>query len=236
MYAVIKTGGKQYRVSPSDKIVVERLSAEAGDTVRIDDVLMIGEGDDLKVGAPLLDGAAVDATVVEQTRGDKIIIFKKRRRQNSRRKAGHRQHLTVLRIDAIHADGAAAAKAAKPAKAEKPQADKPKAEKPKADAKPKAEAKAEPVAKAEAAAEVGTAPELLDAPRGGQADDLKKLSGLGPKAESTLNELGIYHYAQIAALTPDQAAWLDDKLKSKGKVERENWIEQAKTLAAEQEG
>lgn len=227
MYAVIKTGGKQYRVSPSDKIVVERLTAEAGDTVRIDDVLMIGEGDDLKVGAPLLDGAAVDATVVEQTRGDKIIIFKKRRRQNSRRKGGHRQHLTVLRIDAIHADGAPAPKKAK--------AEKPKAEsKPKAEPKPKAEAKPAPADEVEAAP-AGVAPDLLDAPRG-EADDLKKIGGVGPKLEKLLNETGIYHFSQVAALTPENVAWLDDKLSFKGRIERENWIEQAKDLAAEQEG
>lgn len=228
MYAVIKTGGKQYRVSPSDTIIVERLSAEAGDTVRIGDVLMIGEGADLTVGAPLIEGAAVDATVVEQSRAGKILVFKKRRRQNSRRLRGHRQHQTVLRIDAIHGEGAPALAAAekKPAKAA---------------AKPKAEAKAEKPAKAAAPAAAsdepvaGTAPELLDAPRG-QADDLKKIGGVGPKLEKLLNELGIYHFSQIAELTPDQVAWVDGKLSFKGRIERENWIEQATTLAAEQEG
>jgi large subunit ribosomal protein L21 len=97
MFAVVKTGGKQYKVAENDLIRVEKLPGEAGDTVTLDQVLMVGE----KVGAPFVAGASVTATVVEQTRGDKIIIFKKKRRQNYRRKNGHRQHLTVLRITGI---------------------------------------------------------------------------------------------------------------------------------------
>jgi len=97
MFAIIETGGKQYKVSANDVIRVEKLAGAAGDTVTFDKVLMV----DGKVGAPLLAGASVTATVVEQTRADKIIVFKKRRRQNSRRKNGHRQHLTVLRITGI---------------------------------------------------------------------------------------------------------------------------------------
>ncbi|MDY0242015.1 MAG: 50S ribosomal protein L21 [Rhodospirillaceae bacterium] len=94
MFAVIKTGGKQYKVAPQDVIIVERLPGEAGDTVTLDQVLMTED----KVGTPLVDGAYVTATLVEQTRGEKVIIFKKKRRQNYRRKKGHRQDLTVLRI------------------------------------------------------------------------------------------------------------------------------------------
>ena len=97
MFAVIKTGGKQYKVAPSDVILVERLPGEAGDTVTLDQVLMVGD----KVGAPLVEGATVTATLVEHTRGEKLIIFKKKRRQNYRRKKGHRQDLTVLRIAEI---------------------------------------------------------------------------------------------------------------------------------------
>ncbi|MEZ5670250.1 MAG: 50S ribosomal protein L21 [Alphaproteobacteria bacterium] len=224
MYAVIKTGGKQYRVSPSDQIVVERLAGEAGDQVRLDAVLAIGEGAELKVGSPTIAGAAVDATVVDQPRARKILVFKKRRRQGSRRLNGHRQLQTVLRIDAIHAEGAPALTEKAPAKA--------KAEKP---AKAKAADKqAEPAPTAEEAV-AGSPPELLTAPQG-EADDLKKISGVGPKLEKTLNELGIYHYAQIAAFTPEQVAWVDERLKFKGRIEREDWIEQAKTLAAEKEG
>lgn len=100
MYAVIKTGGKQYRVAKNDVIKVELLEAEAGQTVELGEVLMLG-GESPVVGAPTVAGAKVTATVLEQTRGPKIIIFKKRRRKNSRRRTGHRQDLTVLRITDI---------------------------------------------------------------------------------------------------------------------------------------
>ena len=103
MFAVIKTGGKQYRVAAQQVITIEKLEAEAGQTVSFDEVLMVGEGADVKVGAPTLAGAVVSAEVVEQTRGKKVIIFKKRRRKNSRRKEGHRQDLTKVRITEIRA-------------------------------------------------------------------------------------------------------------------------------------
>ena len=104
MYAVIRTGGKQYRVAANDVIKVERLDAEAGATIDLTDVLLVGGGEGgPKVGTPVLDGAKVSATVLEQVRGEKIIIFKKRRRKNSRRTRGHRQYLTVLRITDIAA-------------------------------------------------------------------------------------------------------------------------------------
>ncbi|MES2711905.1 MAG: 50S ribosomal protein L21 [Pseudomonadota bacterium] len=102
-YAVIRTGGKQYRVTPDLTLVVERLEAELGSTITFHDVLAIGGEAGLTIGAPTVPGATVTATVVEHDRGDKIIIFKKRRRQNSRRKNGHRQHQTVLKIASISA-------------------------------------------------------------------------------------------------------------------------------------
>jgi large subunit ribosomal protein L21 len=98
MYAVIRTGGKQYKVAKDDVIRVERLPGEAGTTVELTDVLAVGEGENAKIGKPTVAGAKVTATLVKQDRGDKIIVFKKRRRQNSRRKNGHRQDLTVLKI------------------------------------------------------------------------------------------------------------------------------------------
>lgn len=103
MFAVIRTGGKQYRVAENDVIRVEKLDAEAGSDVTFDQVLMVGGDGDAKVGAPLVDGASVTAELVEQMRARKVIIFKKRRRQNSRRKNGHRQHLSVVRIKSISA-------------------------------------------------------------------------------------------------------------------------------------
>ena len=106
MFAVIKTGGKQYKVSSGDVVKVERLEGEAGATLHLSDILMLGEESKMTVGAPAVQDAAVRATILEQARGDKIIVFKKRRRQGYRRKAGHRQDLTVLRIEEVIASGA----------------------------------------------------------------------------------------------------------------------------------
>ena len=103
MFAVIRTGGKQYRVAKDDVIAVEKLAGEPGDAVEFGEVLMVGDGAEVAAGTPLVAGAAVTATVVEQSRADKIIVFKKKRRHNYRRKNGHRQHLTVLRITGIGA-------------------------------------------------------------------------------------------------------------------------------------
>lgn len=105
MFAVIRTGGKQYRVTPSQILKVEKLEGEADSTITFTDVLAVGSDAGTTVGAPLVPGATVSATVVAQDRLDKVIIFKKRRRQNSRRKNGHRQHVTVLRVSGISADG-----------------------------------------------------------------------------------------------------------------------------------
>ena len=98
MFAVIRTGGKQYRVTPNAVLKVEKLDAEPGATVTFTDVLAVGNEGAVTLGAPVVAGASVTATVIAQDRLDKVIIFKKRRRQNSRRKNGHRQHVTVLRV------------------------------------------------------------------------------------------------------------------------------------------
>ncbi|GAA4480480.1 50S ribosomal protein L21 [Gluconacetobacter aggeris] len=103
MFAVIRTGGKQYRVSPNTVLKVEKLEAEAGSTITFTDVLAVGGESGTTIGAPLVPGATVTATVIAQDRLDTVIIFKKRRRQNSRRKNGHRQPVTVLRIAEINA-------------------------------------------------------------------------------------------------------------------------------------
>ena len=166
MFAVVRTGGKQYRVAAGDKIVVEKIAGDAGDTIRLDDVLLAGEGADLRS----TDGLIVSAEIIAQAKADKVIVFKKKRRHNYRRKAGHRQQHTILRITAIgdkKADKPAKAKEAKPAeeaapaaakapaaekpaKAAAPAAEKPaKAAKPKA---PKAEAAPEPEAPVKAGA------------------------------------------------------------------------------------
>ena len=120
MFAVIKTGGKQYRVAADDRLTVEKLAGSAGEIIELDSVLMVGSDAGVTVGAPLVAGALVTAEIVAQVRGPKVISFKKRRRQNSRRKKGHRQDLTEIRIAEILTGGAKASKkaAAKPATAD----------------------------------------------------------------------------------------------------------------------
>ena len=135
MFAVIKTGGKQYRVAANDVIKIEKLDGEVGDVIEIGQVLAHGEGDDVTIGAPLVEGAMVTAEVVGQGRAKTVIAFKKRRRQNSRRKRGHRQHETTVRIAEILVAGAKPAKKAA-AKKETAEAAAP-AEKPAKKAAPK---------------------------------------------------------------------------------------------------
>ena len=165
MFAVIKTGGKQYKVAENDVITVEKLVAEAGATVALDDVLMLGEAGQAPTTASAdLGKATVFAEVLEQARGEKIIVFKKKRRHNYRRKAGHRQDLTVLRITGISATGTKPKAAAKKAAAPKKEASEtapaetetkkaaPKKAAAKTDDKPKAAAKAKAPAKSKAKA------------------------------------------------------------------------------------
>ncbi len=144
MYALVRTGGKQYRVAKDDTILVERIAADEGAEVILDDVVMLGDGDKVTIGTPRVEGAAVSATVVSQTRGPKIIIFRRKRRKNHRRTQGHRQDLTLLKINAIAEDGKSlkpkAAPAKKAAAKEGAAAKKAAAKK----AAPKAEAKAAP--------------------------------------------------------------------------------------------
>jgi large subunit ribosomal protein L21 len=127
MYAVVKTGGKQYRVAKDDTLIIDHIPAEAGDSIVLDQVLMMVDGDKVNVGAPTVAGAAVGATVLKQTRGPKIMVFRRKRRKNFRRVRGHRQDLTLIKIDDIAADGKLKVAA-----------------KPKAEPKPKAEADAAP--------------------------------------------------------------------------------------------
>ena len=151
MFAIVRTGGKQYRVAPGDKIVVEKLDGNAGDSIDLTDVLLAGEGSDLKSTS----GLVVAAEIIAQAKGEKVTVFKKRRRHNYRRKAGHRQQHTILKNVSIGGKGAAKKAAPKAEEAEKPAAAPAKAEKPAAEKKaaaPKAEkapAKKEAAPKAE---------------------------------------------------------------------------------------
>jgi len=216
MFAVLKTGGKQYKVQSGDVLRVEKLAADAGEKVQFNDVLMLG-GDTTVVGAPFIEGAAVQAEVVDQVKGDKVIKFVKRRRKHgSQRTVGHRQKLTLLRVTEILEKGgdksgvkaavgagSVAAVAVAATEAKKP-------------APKKAEKAAAPkkAAKADAA-----------------GDDLKALSGVGPALEKKLHEAGVTTFAQVAAWTEADIADMDEKLSFKGRIEREGWVEQAKELA-----
>ena len=139
MYAVVKTGGKQYRVTKDDTILVEKLDANEGQTVTLSDVMLLDDGDKVTVGTPVVANASVEAQVVSQTRGPKIIIFRRKRRKNHRRTQGHRQDLTLLKITDINTSGKKAAPAKKAAA--------------KAEAKPAAKKEAAPAKKAAAKAE-----------------------------------------------------------------------------------
>jgi large subunit ribosomal protein L21 len=211
MFAVIKTGGKQYRVVADDLLKVERLAGEPGDMVEFGEVLAVGEGADAAIGTPFVAGALVTAEVVEQGRGRTIIAFKKRRRQNSRRARGHRAYETTVRIAEILTDGAKPSKKKAEAKPVKTEAKAPEAP---AEAKPaKAEAKA---AKPEAA----------------NKDDITLIGGVGPVLKKKLEAAGYGTLASIAALDADAIAKLDAELKLGGRIERDEWIEQAKELMA----
>jgi large subunit ribosomal protein L21 len=165
MYAVVKTGGKQYKVAKDDKIIVDRLEAEAGSALVLDEVLMVANGDHVNVGSPTVKDAVVGATVLRHTRGDKIMVFRRKRRKNFRRIRGHRQDFTLIQITDIATDGKLkpAAKKAETAKPEAKKAEKPaakpeakpaakKAEKPAKPAAKKAETTAKPAAKKKPAA------------------------------------------------------------------------------------
>jgi large subunit ribosomal protein L21 len=203
MFAVIKTGGKQYRVAANDTLKIEKLEGQVGDIVEIGQVLAHGEGDKVTFGAPFVDGASVAAEIVEQGKARTVIAFKKRRRQNSRRKIGHRQLLTTVRISEILTDGAKPSKkaAAKPAKA---------------------------AAKKEAAPAATAAP-LFTAPAG-DADDLVVIKGIGPVAAKDLIAQGITTFAQIAALTDAEVETIDANMPFSAD-QIKDWREQAKELA-----
>ncbi|MBF9031503.1 50S ribosomal protein L21 [Rhodobacterales bacterium HKCCE3408] len=222
MFAVMKTGGKQYKVQAGDVLRVEKLAAEAGETVQFNDILMLG-GDKTVLGTPMVSGAAVQATVIDQIKGEKLIHYVKRRRKHSsQRKKGHRQNLTLLRVTDILGSGAeksgvkAAVGAGSVTATEAP-----------AKAKAKPAAKAEPKAEASKAA-AKPAPKAETA----GADDLKKLSGVGPALEKKLNAAGVTSFAQIASWTEADIAEFDEKLSFKGRIEREGWVDQAKAILA----
>lgn len=201
MFAVIKTGGKQYRVVADQELKIEKIEGAVGDIITIGSVLAHGNGDDVTLGAPFVDGASVAAEVVAQGHAKTVIAFKKRRRQNSRRRIGHRQSPTTVRISEILIGGA------KPSKA----------------------AAAKPAAKAEAAAAPSAAAPLFTAPAG-KGDKLVDIKGIGPVAAKQLAEQGITTFKQLAELTEADIAKIDEYMPFSSDQIRD-WQGQAKELA-----
>ncbi|MFY0639352.1 50S ribosomal protein L21 [Maricaulis maris] len=223
MFAVIKTGGKQYRVAAGDEIRIEKLEGAAGDTLDLGDVLMLGSDAGVTVGSPTVDGAQVIGELLDTNRARKIIVFKKRRRKNYRRTKGHRQWGTVVRIAEIVAPGEKAKTALKSTTAAPKAADAPKA---KAKAAPKAAPKA-------AAPKAEKAPaKKAAAPKAAAADKLTDLAGVGPALATKLNEAGITTFAQVAAWTDADLDALSETITGlKAKAEKNDWINAAKALA-----
>ncbi len=214
MYAVVETGGKQYRVAVGDKLMVEKLDVEEGANIELDRVLMVCNDGDVEVGTPVLDGTAVAAKVLKQGRGEKIKVFKFKRRKKYRKTQGHRQAFTQLEILSIGGATLAAEGATSAAEGSKPAAKKAKAE-----AKPAAEKKAAP--KKAAAKKAAT-----------EGDKLTEINGIGPVIEQKLKDLGVTTFAHIAAFTEEQITEVDGKLNFKGRIDREEWVAQAKKLSS----
>ncbi len=246
MYAIVEIAGQQIKVAKDQKVFVNRLPVEEGKKVSFDNVLLIGDGDKITLGAPAIDGAQIGATVIKHLKGDKVIVFKKKRRKGFRKKNGHRQYLSQIVIESIVASGATPAKKeeakastpkAKPQKKAKAEAAKP-AAKATPTAKKEVEVSENLVTRAENRAEeahveinidkvlhsIGTA---LKA----DADDLKLINGIGPVYEEKLNELGIYTFEQISKLKAadrEELSAIDGITREK--IEADEWVKQAKAL------
>jgi large subunit ribosomal protein L21 len=247
MFAVLKTGGKQYRVASGDVLRVEKIAAEAGETIQFNDILMVGN----TVGAPMVEDAGVQAEVIDQIKGEKTINFVKRRRKHSsKRTKGHRQQLTLVRITDIMEKGAGKSgvkaalngtgfmsasmieRAANPGmpSSEKAAAAAERATQPKKAAKPAAK-KAAPKAAAEEKAPAKKAAPKKTAAKTDGADDLTRISGVGPVMVKKLHANGVTTFAQIAAWTPEEVASMDDVLNFKGRIDRDEWLKQAAEFA-----
>ena len=170
MYAIVEIAGHQYKVQKDQQIFVNRLQDDEGAKIQFDEVLLIDDGGKVTVGAPVISGAAVTAKVERHLKGDKVIVFKKKRRKGYKKKNGFRAYLTEIKIEAIKASGAKAVKKAAPKKEEAPKAAAPKVE----------------------------APKVVAPKKSSKPDDLKKVEGIGPKIASTLNEAGIMTFQELA--------------------------------------
>jgi large subunit ribosomal protein L21 len=206
MFAVIKAAGKQFRVAANDEITTSLNGGNPGDTVTYTDVMTLTDGETVTVGTPYVAGATVVGEIMEHARGPKVIAFKKRRRQNSKRKRGYRDELTVIRITEILTGGA------------KPTGIKAKREAPAAAS----------AALAGAVAMTGAA----GVSGGLDASNLSLISGIGPTIEKKLRAAGVTSWNEIAAWTDADLAKWDEELKLRGRATREEWVVQAAELLA----
>ena len=231
MYAIVEIAGHQFKVEKDQRVFVNRLQTEEGKKVSFDNVLLLGDGDKVTVGAPAIDGAQVSAKVLKHLKGDKVIVFKKKRRKGYRVKNGHRQSLSEIVIESIVASGAKkaakveneGAKKAAPAKAEKAA---PKKEVKKVE--PKVEAKvAAPKTEAKKAAPKAAAKKAT-----GKADDLKKIEGAGPKAAEALVNAGLDTFAKVAKAKPEALSTILSEASSRlSHIVTDTWPKQAKLAA-----
>jgi large subunit ribosomal protein L21 len=212
MYAIVEIAGQQVKVAKDQKVFVNRLPVEEGKSVSFDNVLLIGDGDNITIGAPAINGAQIGAKVVKHLKGDKVIVFKKKRRKGYRVKNGHRQALSEIVIESIVASGAT------PAKKEEAKKAAPKKETKAAAPKAKAETKA-PAKKA--------APK-----KAAKADDLKKIEGVGPKAAEAMVAAGLDTFAKVAKAKPEAIATiLSDTSSNLAHLVTDTWPKQAKLAA-----
>ncbi|QIE59545.1 50S ribosomal protein L21 [Rasiella rasia] len=219
MYAIVEIAGQQFKVAKDQKVFVNRLATEEGEKVEFDNVLLVGDGSNITVGAPAIDGALVGAKVVRHLKGDKVIVFKKKRRKGYQVKNGHRQSLSEIVIESIASSGAKkkAAPKKEAAKKETKKAE-PKAAAPKAEAK-KAAPQKETKAPAKKAAPKKAA----------KADDLKKIEGIGPKIAETLAAAGIATFADLAKAKPAKISEIIEGVR--GNHVPDTWPQQAKLAA-----
>jgi large subunit ribosomal protein L21 len=220
MYAIVEIAGHQFKVEKDQKVFVNRLATEEGKNVSFDNVLLLADGDKVTVGAPAITGAQVGAKVLKHLKGDKVIVFKKKRRKGYRVKNGHRQSLTEILIESIVASGAK-----KATKAEKEGA------KPAAKAEKTAPAKEVKKAVKKAAPKAETkkaAPKKSTA----KADDLKKIEGAGPKAAEALVNAGYETFAKVAKAKPEVlSAVLSEASSRLAHIVTDTWPKQAKLAA-----
>ena len=217
MYAIVEMAGQQFKVAKDQKVYVHRLQTEEGKKVVFDKVLLLDDNGNVTIGAPVINGAAVEAKVVKHLRGDKVIVFHKKRRKGYRKKNGHRQSLTEIIIESIVAKGA---KKAAPAKA--------KAAAPKKEQAPKAAVAAKKATPKKEATPKATP--AKKAPAKAKADDLKKVEGIGPKIASKLVAAGITTFADLAKTKPAKISEIISEVR--GNHVTDTWPAQAK-LAAE---